>query len=136
MGFVGLFSVDSLGHSGGLAIMLKEEVDIIVISYSRNHNDALVKLEGGDNTWRFTGFYSKLERNRRREPWQLLNHLSTVNSLSWVVIGDFNDIRFQVEKRGRNQHPNWLCRGFNQAIEDSGLHDLDFEGTQFTWEKS
>ncbi|XP_019168532.1 PREDICTED: uncharacterized protein LOC109164453 [Ipomoea nil] len=51
-------------------------------------------------------------------------------------MGDFNDIRNSTEKIGTHPHPQWLIRGFNDGIESSGLRDFDFDGCQFTWEKS
>lgn len=56
-----------------------------------------------------------------------MKHLATVNPLHWIIMGYFNDIRSQEDKRERNPHPNWHCRGFNQAIKESGLQDLVFE---------
>lgn len=47
LGFYGLFSVDSEGHSGGLALMCREGTDITITNYSKNHIDYVVVLEGG-----------------------------------------------------------------------------------------
>lgn len=136
LGFKGLFAVDNRGHSGGLAFMWTEGTEVDITSYSRNYVDSIVRLEGGSLSWRFTGFYGFPERNKRKESWQLLKHLSTVNSLPWVVMGDFNDILHEKEKRGRLPHPSWLIRGFKETVETCGLRDFPFDGHQFTWEKS
>lgn len=45
MGYHGLFVVDNMGHSGGLALMWKEGTKVNINSYSRNHIDATVCLE-------------------------------------------------------------------------------------------
>lgn len=67
--------------------------------------------------------------------WHLLQQLSILSNLPWVLMGDFNDLRSMKEKKNSNPHPNWLLNGFNQAIECSGLSDFEFQGSQFTWEK-
>lgn len=48
-------------------IMWKDALDISVLSYSKNHIDVTVRLERGDDIWRFTCFYGKPKRNRRQE---------------------------------------------------------------------
>jgi hypothetical protein len=39
------------------------------------------------------------------------------------------------DKRGGNDQPPWLLRGFREAVHDSGLIDLPMEGYPFTWTK-
>jgi len=51
-------------------------------------------------------------------------------------MGDFNDILHADEKKGRATRPNWLIRGFRQAVQDVGLIDVQMEGYPFTWFKS
>lgn len=51
-------------------------------------------------------------------------------------MGDFNDLLHPSEKIGRAQHPQWLFQGFQEAIDYCGLSNFEFEGYQFTWEKS
>lgn len=107
VGFKSLFVVDNSGHSGGLALLWKEGCEVDIVSFSRNHMDAIVCLEGeGNSRWRFTGFYGFPERARRKDSWQLLRNLSERSNLPWVVMGDFNDILRAEEKRGRVPHPN------------------------------
>ncbi|XP_031090908.1 uncharacterized protein LOC115995902 [Ipomoea triloba] len=50
-------------------------------------------------------------------------------------MGDFNDLLWGWEKHGRVSHPGWLLRGFQEAVRESGLEDMGFEGCQFTWEQ-
>ncbi|XP_057803521.1 uncharacterized protein LOC131018835 [Salvia miltiorrhiza] len=85
--------------------------------------------------WRFTGFYGFPERGRRRESWNLLRRLAVINSLPWVIAGDFNDLLDPGDKRGRVDHPNWLFSGFRSAIMDCGLSDIPLTGHQYTWSR-
>jgi hypothetical protein len=59
-----------------------------------------------------------------------------MSSLSWCVIGDFNDLLSQDDKRGLLPHPNWLCMGFRSAVNDCDLTDIPINGYPFTWFKS
>ncbi|MCI07323.1 endonuclease/exonuclease/phosphatase family protein [Trifolium medium] len=59
-----------------------------------------------------------------------------MSQLPWCVIGDFNDLLSQKDKRGVHPHPNWLCTGFRNAVNDCNLTDIYLEGYPFTWIKS
>ncbi|MCH81633.1 endonuclease/exonuclease/phosphatase family protein, partial [Trifolium medium] len=83
----------------------------------------------------FTGFYGYPEHDRRRDSWDLLCFLAHDTSLPWCVMGDFNDMLSADDKRGGTAQPNWLIRGFREAVQDSRLIDLPMEGYQFTWTK-
>lgn len=104
LGFNGLFTVDNRGHSGGLALLWKDDTEVTITGFSRNHIDATVSLEGA-NKWRFTGFYGHPKRSRRHQSWKLLKHLANLSSLPWPLMGDFNDLLSQSEKRGKTPHP-------------------------------
>ncbi|XP_019197208.1 PREDICTED: uncharacterized protein LOC109191092 [Ipomoea nil] len=133
--FDSCFGVDADKRSGGLALLWNAGVDMEVRGYSNHYIDSEVKGDGGVSSWRFTGFYGAADRSKRRECWNLLRYLSSINTLPWVLMGDCNDLLWSGEKEGRVPHPRWLMRGFGEAIRESGLSNFGFEGCQFTWEK-
>nr|GMD95524.1 uncharacterized protein LOC109184723 [Ipomoea batatas] len=135
LGFEGLLTVDSIGLSGGLALLWMHGLDLSIESYLVNHIDANIRLDDSAIVWRFTGFYGCPERNRRRCSWDLLRTLSTQNTLPWITMGDFNDLLCSSEKIGNVPHPQWLFQGFSDGIQISGLMNFYFGGFQFTWEK-
>jgi hypothetical protein len=59
-----------------------------------------------------------------------------MSDLPWCIIGDFNDLLTQGDKRGIHPHPNWLCNGFRSAVSDCDLTDIHLEGYPYTWIKS
>lgn len=136
LGFGNMLVIDAQGHRGSLALLWLDTVELEVLSYSNNHIDANVIMDTGSPQWRFTGFYGLPERHRRRESWGLLRNLSTLSSLPWLIMGDFNDFFHQSEKRGRLAHREWLIAGFRNTVADCGLCDFPFTGNQFTWERS
>ncbi|KAL6521117.1 hypothetical protein OROGR_017686 [Orobanche gracilis] len=135
IGFEGLFFVDGGGSGGGLALFWKDKNVARLIGFSTNFIDIEVLLPG-QLPWRLTCFYGYPERARREDSWNLLRTLASKSSLPWVVIGDFNDLSSQSEKFGHHIHPNSLIEGFNQALDDCGLHDIGMKGYEFTWVKS
>ena len=73
--------------------------------------------------------------NRRRDSWELLRSLSSVSSLPWICIDDFNNLLHISEKRGRCEHPNWKLNGFRVAVSGSRLVDLGMDDYQYPWER-
>jgi hypothetical protein len=131
LGFEDSFAVDRLGRSGGLALLWKKNVTCHIINYSQNFINIEIRYENR-SPWRLTGFYGYPEHDRRRDSWNLLRHLAQDTSLPWCIIGDFNDMLSADDKRGGNDQPPWLLRGFREAVQDSGLIDLPMEGYPFT----
>ena len=123
LNYNGLFVVERMGRSGGLALLWKALNSVTLLKYANNFIDAEVEVpELGK--WRLTGFYGFPKSSRRRESWDLLRLLAGSFELPWVCIGDFNDLLAATEKRGRITHPNWKLMGFQSAIADCQLIDL------------
>jgi hypothetical protein len=128
-------SIDVEGRSGGLSVLWKDTIKCKVMNYSRNFINLVVE-EKEEGEWRLTCYYGYPERGRRSQAWNLLRELRDMSDLPWCVIGDFNDLLSQEDKRGNHPHPNWLCNGFRTAVSDCDLTDIHLEGYPFTWIKS
>lgn len=127
--------MDVIGRSGGLALLWRSEEEVSIKSFSKNHIDAVVSIAGSEE-WRLTGFYGEPDRRLRRNSWDLLRLLSQQSSLPWCVIGDVNNILSHEDKRGGRRYLEWLVQGFNEAITDCNLVDMDLIGYAYTWEKA
>jgi exonuclease III len=92
LGFAGLFVVDSVGISGGLALFWKDGDELEIQNYSRRHINAIVKQVANANFWKLTFFYGHLDWTKRHESWALLRHLKIFNPEPWLVLGDFNEV--------------------------------------------
>ncbi|XP_019158912.1 PREDICTED: uncharacterized protein LOC109155728 [Ipomoea nil] len=136
LGYNNMLVVDASGRSGGLALLWDDAIRVDVTGYSSNHIDTTVILDVGSPEFRLTGFYGFPKSYRSWESWNLLRTLASTSSLPWVVMGDFNDILHQYEKRGRRPQPQWRITGFRDAKRDCGLTDFPFAGYQFTWQRS
>lgn len=89
----------------------------------------------GMGEWRITGIYGEPERSNRRRTWDLLRNLSRDSNLPWSTIGDLNNVTSQQDKHGGDLYPTWLIEGFNEALTNAGLNDMDLIGHQFTWKR-
>ncbi|GAU30144.1 hypothetical protein TSUD_360370 [Trifolium subterraneum] len=128
-------AIDVEGRSGGLTVFWKDSSKCRVLNYTRNFINMLVEDEQWGE-WRLTCYYGYPERSRRRAAWDLLRVLGNMSSIPWCIIGDFNDLLSQADKKGIHPHPNGLCMGFRQAVSDCDLTDIPIEGHPFTWIKS
>jgi exonuclease III len=65
--FTSCFGVDSIGKSGGLALLRNNDVSIDIQSYSRRHINTVVKQDGVSLALTFTSFYGHPDACKRRE---------------------------------------------------------------------
>ncbi|CAH9143761.1 unnamed protein product [Cuscuta epithymum] len=135
-GFIHSCGADSAGQSGGLVLGWTDDIDISVFDIQPTFIDAMVKLTPAEIPWRLTCYYGFPETVRKREAWALLRDLADRQQGPWMVIGDFNDILYDSEKKGRIQQPRWRLRGFQECVLACGLRDFPFSGYQWTWGKS
>uniref|UniRef100_A0A803Q4P0 Reverse transcriptase zinc-binding domain-containing protein n=1 Tax=Cannabis sativa TaxID=3483 RepID=A0A803Q4P0_CANSA len=47
------------------------------------------------------------------------------SQLPWCLMGDFNNVVSQIDKRGGRPYPKWLVEGFRQVIQECDLVDLE-----------
>lgn len=66
----------------------------------------------------------------------MLKGLARDSGLPWCVVGDFNDMLYEDEKRGGRKQPYNLLVGFMETLNACGFQDLGYVGEKYTWEKS
>ncbi|KAK9733165.1 hypothetical protein RND81_04G048100 [Saponaria officinalis] len=87
--------------------------------------------ESGRPSYMVTFVYGMNDAAKRVSLWSFLCQVTV--SLPWVVLGDFNCVRYHNE-RIRNSQPD--CRAmeaFNDAVCNAGLEDISTRGCVFTW---
>ena len=96
LGFSGLFVVDSVGRSGGLALLWHDESGLTIKNFSRRHIHTEIQSRRG--SWHLTGFYGNPEPTKREQGWNLLKYLKELSLGPWLCFGDFNEITSHFEK--------------------------------------
>lgn len=134
LGFEGFMAVEPQGKSGGIAMFWNNAEDIQLLSFSRSYIDISIKSTTAV-TWRLTGIYGEPARAQRQKTWDLLRNLSRDANLPWCLVGDFNNVTSQADKRGGAPYPEHLIEGFNACLQDSNLQDLELTGHPYTWER-
>ncbi|GMI96662.1 hypothetical protein like AT1G43760 [Hibiscus trionum] len=134
-GFLNGFDVAAEGSRGGLSLGWSPDVQVSIVSFSISHIDMVVVSLADNVSWRLTGFYGNPVDSQRVHSWNLLRSLGEDQSLSWVAIGDFNEILYANEKRGGRVRPERNMNAFRSALQDCDLSDLGFTGRWYTWER-
>ncbi|CAM8959766.1 unnamed protein product [Rhodiola kirilowii] len=104
LGFQNNFVVESRGKAGGLMLLWRDFIDLSICSYSDYHIDALI---GGDDSFKVTLFYGHPETHRRAESWNLIWTLNGMIEKPWLIFGDFNEVLFGWEVKGRRLRGEW-----------------------------
>lgn len=72
-----------------------------VYDSSQNNIDLIIK-ENLNVSWRLTCFYGFPERERCQSSCDLIRSIASNSQLPWCVFGDFNDILYSSDKKGKN----------------------------------
>lgn len=103
--FEGFIAVEPQGKSGGIAMFWQDAEKVRLLSFSKNHIDISINMRD-NKEWRLTGIYGEPSRTQRFKTWELLRNLSRDANLPWCLIGDFNNVTSQADKRGGAAYPN------------------------------
>lgn len=132
-GFDKGFEVPRIGIGGGLMALWKDSVEVILLTSSTNHLSCLLRWDNQPRFWHFCGFYGDPKTSNRHHTWELLRKLSTVYNGLWLVMGDFNEILSQADKKGGEVRNENHIEAFRISLEACNLHPLDYIGEHFTW---
>ena len=125
--FDNLFFVERNNRGGGLALYWKNYIDVHVDTFSKNHIDSIIN-KGGEDEWRFTGFYEEPISHKRFESWNKLRQLQRKFNLPWLCAGDFNEILRVSEKLGGSNRSQAQMQLFRDVVDECGFIDLGFSG--------
>ncbi|KAK9169373.1 hypothetical protein Syun_001513 [Stephania yunnanensis] len=129
--FEGLFTAKGNRRGGGLALFWhKADIVQIFLSYL-NFINVKVLIQSVES-FIVTSFYGLPKFSRRRDSSNFLRSIASQVAEPWCILGDFNDMLQDSEKRGVHRQPRWCLQGFANAVEDYGLIDLGMEGYPFT----
>lgn len=105
-------------------------VDINILDKSSQAIHCQVSIPSGTQ-FVATFVYGSNSYVERTELWNSLN--SWRSSLSWIVLGDFNALRFPSDKVGGDYHWPPHMEDLNKCISHNDLDDLRYTGCHFTW---
>ncbi|TYH09201.1 hypothetical protein ES288_A07G076600v1 [Gossypium darwinii] len=128
----GCLAVNSNGRNGGLAMLWRDGIEVIIQSYSNMHIDSMVQMEN-KNYVLFTGFYGQADPNHRNLSWDMLRRIGRTVKENWIMGGDFNAILDNDKKDGGRRKPRVLTEDFRSVLEELALVDIKTSRGWFTW---
>lgn len=134
-GFAHGIDVGANCSKGGLCLGWSLQLLVSLRSYSAYHINVVFKEDSKDFEWRLMGFYGHIEERLKGRSWELLRHLGRDQILSWLVIGDFNEVAFSFEKKGDKLGSERNMFRFCYTLPDYDIMDLGFTRRWYTWEK-
>lgn len=99
MGFTGNFIVDSVGQAGGIWCLWDSNwsVEVLVTSFQYIHMRVSWKNQ---SNWLLTVVYASPNYALRQQLWEEISQLVELINEPWAVIGDFNCILSDRERKG------------------------------------
>ena len=99
IGMVQGIAVPRVGKSGGLALLWKFDMKVLVKFINRWYIDALIDSGSEIGIWRLIGFYGNPKTHKRIGSWEVLTRLGQLFDKLWVCIGDFNEVRASMKRK-------------------------------------
>jgi hypothetical protein len=94
--------------------------------------DVVVEEEGG---WRFTGIYGEPDWNQKARTWEAIRSIKQDLASPWLIMGDFNEILYNSEKKGERPRSQRQLQAFHDVLSECELNDMGFTGDIYTWQR-
>lgn len=136
MGFSGTHVFYSCGQAGGIWCLWDSsnwDMEVLDSNPQMAHLQVAWK---GNSKWLLTVVYANPYYVRRQRWWDDLTNISESHDEAWAVLGDFNCILTDSERKGGANLPSNRGRnGFRKTLHGCYLIDAWFQGSPFTWRK-
>ena len=137
LGFAHWCRVEALGLSGGIWLLWKEDIDILIlkthplffhvkVSESTNPTWLLSVVDRSSNHCLYKFLWRDLNQGD-------LNRGVIGEGVPWIVVGDFNSIGSSDETSTPSSFNSRRSTGLNNCMYDHGLFDLGYFGPKFMW---
>ncbi|KAF7129874.1 hypothetical protein RHSIM_Rhsim10G0146400 [Rhododendron simsii] len=94
----------------------------------------LIFVEIDMTTFLFSVIYGFNQATSRRQLWvDLRSCHGIVGSQPWILVGDFNSVRWQNEKSNPSHFDASAAAEFNSCLNDVEVEDLNAKGLWFSW---
>ncbi|KAK4265671.1 hypothetical protein QN277_026692 [Acacia crassicarpa] len=131
-GFKHSIRKEAVAFSGGIWLLWELDdlkVDVLELDEQVIH----CNLRVGEDECLFSAVYASLSEHRRHDLWNLLSRLAGDIVVTWMLAGDFNDIKTPLEQVGGGRVNETRCKHFNNWIQDCNLIDVGAKGPFYTW---
>lgn len=100
LGFYDCFALSCNGHKGGLCLLWRTNLKISVLVANQSLLHVYIEPVNNSQPWLFTGIYGPPNPQARKNLWNDFNSIVPSHNHPWLLMGDFNEILNQMEKKG------------------------------------
>lgn len=130
----GIHTIDPIGYARGIWLFWRKDmVDMEVLAATEQEIHAIVKVINTDFSWLLSSIYGSPRFAERTIFWENLCSVSLLHNLPWAIVGDFNDVLDDSEKRGGNRVNMTRVSAYRNCMSSCNMIDLGFSGPTFTW---
>ncbi|XP_042029874.1 uncharacterized protein LOC121776772 [Salvia splendens] len=123
--------------NGKIWIFVEEGMDFEVVDDSEQLLHGLFTCPRTPTPILISAVYAKCSRGERLALWEKMRELTQVSEgMPWFIGGDFNTILSAGDRMGSDTNRLAEMVDFAEAIEDCGLLDPGYDGSDFTWAKN
>ncbi|XP_077234693.1 uncharacterized protein LOC143876899 [Tasmannia lanceolata] len=108
-------------------------VNVNILEESSQFSHSEVRLIQTSQSFNLTAIYAHNYYISRRALWADLESIEPQVNLPWLLIGDFNVVRYVNERIGNTNHYLNETEEFNECIPNCALSDLRSNSHQWTW---
>lgn len=125
--------INASGRSGGLACVWNPLLFSKVAIYSESRFIWIQgKLKGSQDILNVVNIYGPHDPTQKRSLWQRLLNLKLANPGLWIMMGDFNTVRYPHEPIN-SEFCKYTASDFNSFINDGQLLEYRMGGRKFTY---
>lgn len=113
----------NIAHCNPVKIWLcwSPTINVKILEESSQHVHC--RISHFDNCYDVAGCYGAISVQDRQQLWNNLNLIASSSNSPWLVLGDFNAVRWEQEKSGRAK-PNLVSmESFNNCLGSCALED-------------
>ncbi|XP_039015149.1 uncharacterized protein LOC120145366 [Hibiscus syriacus] len=126
------FRVEADGFSGGIWICWYDHIQIDVLFNHFQFVQCRIHCKSNNHSALATFVYASPNPAKRKTLWSYLQLLSNHINEPWVILGYFNAALSPNDRKGCVSIPV-SDQDFSNIVFDSSLHNLGYQGPDFTW---
>jgi hypothetical protein len=104
------------------------------LSAGPRYIDVLINDVEKDRKWRGTFVYGEHKSSERHHMWTVLRRIKTDVDAPWMMIGDFNETKWQHEHLSDTKRSKKRMADFRRCLNFCDLHDIPFVGPPWTFD--
>ena len=131
LGYDHLITVEPLGLIGGLAVMWKDNYQVVVHSSDKRIID--LKVLCGSTSFFLSCVYVDPVQAKRQEVWDSLVSMGLYRDEAWILAGDFNELLSNDEKSGGAIRSDSSFWNFRNMVQNYKLREIRYTGNCLSW---